>query len=629
MTFLAPLFLIGAAAAAIPIVLHLLKREPEARVKFAAVRLLRRGPVEHTQRRRLRELILLALRVAALALLAIGFARPFFAAQTASPSAGATVVLLDTSLSLAAPGRFERARELARDAVKRVPAGDLAGVVTFADEAAVAAVPSLDRALALSAIDAASPGFGGTRYRSALHQAAELLDGRRGTIVLVSDLQESGWDAGDRAAIPESAQIVVADVGPMPPNLSVTAVRVVNDRVIATIRNGGPAPREARVRLRVDDAPAGEGASAIAANQSSDVALPAARGGSASVSVDDPDGVPGDNVRYLATEPAGRSAILVVTAGGNLEREAFYVSNALAANAADGPAYHVAGASGAGISKWDAARLSEHAAVLLLSTRGLERSGRQMLAEYVTKGGGVLVAAGPNVDGEVAADAVGGGLTVAEPQAPKGAASNEVRRALAPSDLRHPLFEAFGTSVASLGLATFDRIADIRASSCQTLARFTTGEPALLDCAPGEGRLLVLASDLDKQWNDFPRFATFVPFLHEAVRYLGGAGFQASDYVIGRLPAGVSPHPGLTTTARPGGGPPRRIAVNVDPAESDPARLTPEEFLATVTRIKDEGKAQGRAEESRQEDRQHLWQYVLGAMLALMVAESFVAARTA
>jgi hypothetical protein len=69
--------------------------------------------------------------------------------------------------------------------------------------------------------------------------------------------------------------------------------------------------------------------------------------------------------------------------------------------------------------------------------------------------------------------------------------------------------------------------------------------------------------------------------------------------------------------------------VNVDPAESDPARLTPEEFQATVTRIKDAGKAQGRAEDSRQEDRQHLWQYVLGAMLALMVAESFVAARTA
>jgi hypothetical protein len=628
-TFLAPLFLIGAAAAAIPIVLHLLKREPEARVKFAAMRLLRRGPVEHMQRRRLRELILLALRVAALVLLAIGFARPFFAARTASPSAGATIVLLDTSMSLAAPGRFERARELARDAIRRVPPGDLAGVVTFADEAIVAASPSLDRALALSAIDGASAGFGGTRYRSALHQAAELLDGRRGTIVLVSDLQESGWDAGDRAAIPESAQIVVADVGPMPPNLAVTAMRVANDRVIATIRNASPAPREARVHLRVDDVPAGDAAATIAANQSSDVALPPARGNAASVSVEDPDGVQGDNVRYLATEPAGRSAILVVTATGNLEREAFYVSHALAANTADGPAYRVAGASGAAISKWDRTRLAEQAAVLLLSTRGLERPGRQLLAEYLKEGGGILIAAGPLVDGEVAADAVGGGLTLAEPLEPVGAARNEDRRALAPSDLRHPLFEAFGAGVASLGLATFDRIADIRAASCQALARFTTGEPALLDCAPGEGRLLVLASDLDKQWNDFPRFATFVPFLHEAVRYLAGAGVHQSEYIIGRLPPGVPPKPGLTPTARPGGGSLRRMAVNVDPSESDPARLTPEEFQATVTRIKDAATVQGRVDDSRQEERQHLWQYVLGAMLALMVAESFVAARTA
>lgn len=629
MTFLAPLFLIGATAAAIPIVLHLLKREPEVRVKFATVRLLRRGPVEQTQRRRLRELLLLALRVTALVLLSIGFARPFFASQSASPSAGVTIVVLDTSLSLAAPGRFERARQLARDAINGVPSGDLAGVVTFADEAVVAARPSLDRGLALSAVDGALAAFGGTRYRSALNQAAELLDGRRGTIVLISDLQESGWDAGDRAVIPESAQIVVSDVGPMPPNLAVTATRIVNDRVIATIRNGGTAPREARVRMTVDDVPAGEGSSTIAAGQSSDVTLPAARGASVSVSVEDPGGVQGDNVRYLTPEPAGRSTVLVVTTSGNLAREAFYVSNALAANAVDGPAYQVSGASGADISKWDRSRLAQHAAVLVMSTRGLERSGRQLLADYVKQGGGVLVSAGPGVDGEVVADAVGGGFTLADPQAATSVARNEIRRAFAPSDLRHPLFEAFGASAASLGLATFDRIAAIQAPSCQTLARFTTGEPALLDCAPGEGRLLVLASDLDKQWNDFPRFATFVPFLHEAVRYLAGAGSHVSEYVIGRLPAGVPSKPGLTMTARPGGGPPRRIAVNVDPLESDPARLTSEEFQATVTRIKDAAQAQGRAEDSQQEDRQHLWQYVLGAMLALMLAESFVAARTA
>ena len=79
MAFLSPLFLFGALAVALPIALHLLKRDPETRVRFSAVHMLRHAPVEHSSRRRLRELILLALRVAALLLLAFAFARPFFA----------------------------------------------------------------------------------------------------------------------------------------------------------------------------------------------------------------------------------------------------------------------------------------------------------------------------------------------------------------------------------------------------------------------------------------------------------------------------------------------------------------------------------------------------------------------
>src|SRR5258708_4779878 len=100
MSFLAPLFLAGALAAAIPIVLHLLKREPEAHVKFSAVQLLRHAPVEHAQKRHLRELLLLALRVSALLLLAFAFARPFLTSPVAASSAGVTVVALDTSASL-------------------------------------------------------------------------------------------------------------------------------------------------------------------------------------------------------------------------------------------------------------------------------------------------------------------------------------------------------------------------------------------------------------------------------------------------------------------------------------------------------------------------------------------------
>src|ERR1700716_2082163 len=100
--FLSPLFLAGAAAAAVPVVLHLLKREPEPRVKFSAVKLLRRAPVEYTEKRQLRELMLLALRIAALVLLAVGFARPFFSTGAAAGAAAVTVVVLDTSYSMSA-----------------------------------------------------------------------------------------------------------------------------------------------------------------------------------------------------------------------------------------------------------------------------------------------------------------------------------------------------------------------------------------------------------------------------------------------------------------------------------------------------------------------------------------------
>ena len=45
-----------------------------------------------------------------------------------------------------------------------------------------------------------------------------------------------------------------------------------------------------------------------------------------------------------------------------------------------------------------------------MSTRGLERRGRELLADYVRRGGGLLIAVGPGVDGEVAAEMLGPGV---------------------------------------------------------------------------------------------------------------------------------------------------------------------------------------------------------------------------
>src|SRR6476619_961046 len=98
MAFLYPAFLIGALATAIPIVLHLLRRDVAPEVPFTAVRLLRRSPVERADRRRLRDLLLLAARVVALLLLAAAFARPYV--QGATPGASLRIVAVDRSYSM-------------------------------------------------------------------------------------------------------------------------------------------------------------------------------------------------------------------------------------------------------------------------------------------------------------------------------------------------------------------------------------------------------------------------------------------------------------------------------------------------------------------------------------------------
>ncbi len=382
MGLLAPLFLAGAVAAAIPIVLHLLKREPEARVRFAAVRFLRRAPVEHADRRHLRELLLLALRVAAVVLLALAFARPFLSADDAGGSVRMTIVALDTSMSVSAPGQFERARQLARAAVDGAADSDRVAVLTFADGVEVEVRPTTDRAMARAAIERSVAGAGSTRYRRALSAAAEMLDGAPGTIVVVTDLQASGWDEGDRVSLPISVSLHVADVGPPPPNLAVTAFQVEADRLVASVRNLGDASRETTLRLSMHEAAspapvanvasvarvASTSAASVGPGQTVRVALAREPGALASVSLEDTTGAQADNTRFLVLDDTSRPTVLIMTATGDLPREAFYLQQALSVGGSSA-SYTVDGAGTSPSAFPDAVRLGSAVAVILTSTR--------------------------------------------------------------------------------------------------------------------------------------------------------------------------------------------------------------------------------------------------------------------
>ena len=222
---------------AIPVVLHLFRRRNDPVVPFSAMRFLHQVPIEQARRRRLQDLLLLALRVAALLLLAIGFARPYLQSPMSASEAGVTVVAVDVSASMGDALRFARAQALAQQAIDNAPAGDQVAVVQFAGRADVLVEPGPDRDAARAAVTRLQPSFGPTRYHAAIARALDVVGTRTGRLVLVTDLQSSGWTSADAVGVPARVSIEVADVGPLPPN--------VGDR--------GPRPDSARASGRAGE----------------------------------------------------------------------------------------------------------------------------------------------------------------------------------------------------------------------------------------------------------------------------------------------------------------------------------------------------------------------------------------
>ena len=101
MSFLQPLGLLLAGLAAVPVLLHLLRRQSVQRIAFPALRYLRDAEQRTSRSLRLRDLLLLAARVGLLVLLAVAAGRPLAGRGDADDHAPTDVILLiDNSASM-------------------------------------------------------------------------------------------------------------------------------------------------------------------------------------------------------------------------------------------------------------------------------------------------------------------------------------------------------------------------------------------------------------------------------------------------------------------------------------------------------------------------------------------------
>jgi Aerotolerance regulator N-terminal/von Willebrand factor type A domain len=608
MSFLYPAFLIGALAVAVPIVLHFLRRDVAPTVPFSAVRLLRSSPIARSRRRRLRDMLLLAARIAALLLLATAFARPYLANAARGP--GLRIIAIDRSFSMNAPGRFAHAIDLARRAIDEAPTGERVALVAFDDHAQTIAPPG-PAAAARASLATLAPTFAGTRFGEVFSKAIEIAAGEAARLVLVSDLQRAGWEGEERSMLPDGVVVDVRDAGAPPPNLAIVSLLALPDRVVAGIRNTANEPRSGQIRIDHDGRPAASATYKVPAGSTTDIAIPfrAPATGSIAAVIDDPAGLPADNSRFAVLDPVPPQSVLLITSAGD---SGYYVTRALAAvGGSHGDQIVPRTMSAPSVGRENLAQASS---IVLLSTHGLGQRSRESLAGFVRGGGGLLIAASPEVESAVVSAIFGW------PSVMTGSVEIAGSAALSPIDLRHPIFRPFGALAANLGQIRFTTAWRLTIDGWDVIARFTDGNPAVVERREGQGRVVLFASDLDRQWNDFPLNPAFVPFTVEAVRYISDTRERRRDFVVGAAPAPAGAAPGIYQV----GSDNHAIAVNVDPRESATATLSGQDFAAMIEHVSGNQSLSVEVAAVHLEARQSYWQYGLMLMLAALVAESFV-----
>ncbi len=683
LTFLAPLFLLGLAALAIPIVVHLTNRPQDRSIPFPSLMFLRRVPYRSVQRQRIEHWALLLLRAGAVTLAVMAFGRPLLEGTgsflSSEEERSKLVILLDRSFSMGYGEHWERALAAARSRIQNMREGERGSLVTFAERPEIVALSTEDRAALAAALERVTLSAQVTRYGPALDAAAEMLsrsDRPRKEVVLISDFQRNGWIERSERSLPVGTVLDLVDVSGSPAvgyNVAVVGVTVERLRrgprdwwsVGARLVNSSDAPAPSfRAKLwvqgkEIQSQPVTLGPREAATVRFTDI--PATdRSAKIEVSVD-PDLLEVDNRYYAVASPPVSIPVLLVAHPQARPQELIFVERALALGT--DPRFEVLRRS---FDRVAAADLENARVVIANDVPFPEGVAARLVVEFVQRGGGLLAILGRRSD--PASWSRAEALLPGRLGSPVDRTSDQGAR-LASLDYDHPVLEIFRpprTGDFSAARVFRYRRLDLLPEAA-VLASYEDGSVALAERRVGQGSVVAWTSGLDNFWTDFPVHPVFLPFLHQTVRYLARYQAPRVSYRVGSV-ADLRQYLGREPTTREvvveapsgkrqvrklaagehaiqleeagvyqvrrvaaQGTPVALIAVNVDPEESDLTRINPEEIARAVAASGPAEQASGQlltgiTPEAR-ERRQRLWWYLLAGALVLLATESVLARR--
>ncbi len=559
MGFLAPWFLGGLLALGLPVFVHLLRKQTTVPRPVSSLMFFEQGKQSSTRHRRLRYLLLFALRTLLVLLLALAFAQPFLRHKSALASDKLLLVVVDDSFSMNAKAgaggtKLDEAKRAALAVLGQKGATQKAQVIALGGQMRVLTQPVEDMDELRAAVASIVPGDGHGNFGElgrGIRAMAETVHTPMG-LDLFSDMQSSNMPGNfadmvmpgnvalvlhpiETAAVPnwtvesvqapgqlvdtKKARVLAVIAGHGTPAATRTVSLVVNEKVVATKKLDVPANGRATVVFEGLDVPYGESRCAVR--------------------LDAADGFPNDDASGFAVKRADPERVLLVHQATD-SRSPLYFGAALAAAA---QASFILQA----ITPEQATDVdpTKYAFVVLSDVPSIPSILENSLIRNVQDGGSVLVATGMADSHREHIPVYGGNVQDAHYFSHDGGFTT-----VGQADAAHPsMKDADGWAGTKFYYA-----AKVDPGNARVAARLADGSPLLIDKQVGEGHVLLFASGFDNVTNDLPLSPAFVAFVDHTARYLSGeeragAARVVDSFVQLRNPANQAGSAGTSANA--------------------------------------------------------------------------------
>ncbi|MBC8356272.1 MAG: VWA domain-containing protein [Planctomycetes bacterium] len=705
-SFASPWLLLWGVTAALPVLIHLWSRRRFVETTWAATQFLLAAIRRHQRRIQIEQWLLLAIRAAILLLLAIAFAEPIVSGL---PGIGGwrpqppthTILVIDTSYSMAYEAsettRLSDARLQATKLVEYAAPGDAFSLVTLADPPEVIIrEPSANHSAVIAEINGLRITNRRASLTATLSQIEQLLSAvedrfEHQHVHIFSDLSKSTWDDSPTdnwrsrlAALSPRAALHLGDTSAniTPDNTAIARIAlqsgtvVVGAPVLVDVELASFAKNKQlrkRVELSVDGTSAGEqfvdlesGARATANfavtfNVAGEHVLKATIGD---------DGLKVDNDRWLSVPVRDTTRVLCIQ---GRPHAAEYVAFALSPSA-DTNGIHPEVASEHAIIE---RTLHDYDCIFLCNVAHFTPDEAQKLLDYVEQGGGLVFVLGDLVNSEGYNEQLGAESLTKLLPASLNETVGDGRHGFNPLEYRHPLTLPFRGHERS-GLLTvpiwrYIRLDRINENASVALA-FENGDPAIVEEAVGQGRVLLVATAASPEsvdrttepatpWTALASWPSFPPLIHEIVRLAASNRVAQRNMFVGDLLSSRLQERSASSTAtlltpdnnelplhindeedswtydqanQPGvyrlrfddeNIPQQTFSVNLEAITSDASESNLESVLRDeLSELFDDAQLNAPPQSFAEQD-VPLFRIALGTLLALLVAETFLAAR--